>query len=62
MGLLNWQQLLQDEGVLGTVRISWNILTHPSIRQRVMTMRHVFKQYQQELGYIILLAQRSMDR
>lgn len=56
MGLLNLRQMLRDEGIVDTARIWWNVLTHPTIRSRVLEMRRVFSQYQQELGYIVLAA------
>lgn len=56
MSLLNWWRMLQDEGIINTMRIFWNILTKPAIRQRVLEMRHVFHKYQQELGYILICA------
>lgn len=56
MNLLNLGRLLQDEGVGNTMRILWNILTHKSIRQRVLAMRRVFYKYRHELGYIVLCA------
>lgn len=56
MNLLNFRQMLQDEGIIETMGILWNIFTQPSIRQRVLEMRHVFHKYRQELGYIILYA------
>ena len=56
MNLLNPRQMLQDEGAIGTARILWNVLTQPPLRKRVLAMRHVFQQYQQDLGYIVLCA------
>lgn len=56
MGLLNPVQLLRDEGVVDTARIVWNVLTKAPIRERVLQMRHAFKQHQQDLGYIALCA------
>ncbi|GAB4182752.1 MAG: class I SAM-dependent methyltransferase [Coleofasciculaceae cyanobacterium] len=56
MGLLNPVQMLQDEGVIDTVRIVWNVLTRSQVRDRVLQMRHAFKQHQQDLGYIVLCA------
>jgi len=58
MGLLNIQQMLYDEGIIGTAQVLWNILTKPLLRQRVLQMRQVFNQYKQDLGHIILCAQR----
>lgn len=56
MGLLNPVQLVRDEGVLDTARIVWNVLTKAPIRDRILHMRHAFKQHQQDLGYISLCA------
>jgi predicted O-methyltransferase YrrM len=58
MGLLQPQQILQDEGWLGTIRIVWNLLSRPQLRARVLSMRQVFQTYQDDLGYIALCAQR----
>ena len=56
MGLLNPIQMIQDEGIVDTARIFWNILTKLPIRDRVLQMRRAFKQHQQDLGYIALCA------
>lgn len=58
MGLLNPQQMLNDEGWLGTMKIAWNILVCPQLRDRILKMRQVFQDYQDDLGYIVLCAQR----
>jgi SAM-dependent methyltransferase len=58
MGLLNPLTVLQDEGIADTLKIAWNILTRPPIRQRVLAMRRVFQQYRHELGYIVLCTQK----
>ncbi|GAB4384423.1 MAG: class I SAM-dependent methyltransferase [Elainellaceae cyanobacterium] len=59
MGLLNRQQLLQDEGVIGTLQILWNVITNPALRSRILGMRRAFQQHKQDLGHIILCAERS---
>jgi predicted O-methyltransferase YrrM len=56
MNLLNPGQMLRDEGVIASAQILWNVLTQPPLRKRVLAMRHVFHQYQQDLGYIVLCA------
>ncbi|NEP56060.1 MAG: class I SAM-dependent methyltransferase [Symploca sp. SIO2G7] len=58
MGLLNPQQILDDEGCLGTMKIAWNLLTRPQLRARILKMRKVFQDYQDDLGYIVLCAKR----
>jgi cyclopropane fatty-acyl-phospholipid synthase-like methyltransferase len=56
MGLLNPIQMIQDEGIVDTARIFWNVLTKAPIRDRVLQMRRAFHQHQQDLGYIALYA------
>jgi predicted O-methyltransferase YrrM len=58
MGLLNPRQMLQDEGIVGTAKIVWNVLTRPELRSRILKMRSVFQRYQTDLGHIILCATR----
>ena len=55
MALLNLRRMIQDEGLVSTAKILWNVLTRPEIRNRVLEMRRVFKRYEQDLGYIVLL-------
>lgn len=59
MGLLSPRQVLRDEGIDGTVKILWNVLTKPAIRARVLGMRKVFQQYRQDLGYIVFCAEKK---
>lgn len=56
MALLNLRRMFQDEGIVNTVRILGNVLTHEPIRKRLLEMRSVFQKYRNELGYIILCA------
>jgi cyclopropane fatty-acyl-phospholipid synthase-like methyltransferase len=58
MRLLKLRQMIEDEGLLPTLKILWNVATNPVLRQRVLEMRQVFNQYQQDLGYIVLCAQK----
>jgi SAM-dependent methyltransferase len=60
MRLLNPAQVLGDEGVIHTAQIAWNILTQSVIRDRVLSMRRVLTQHQQDLGYITLCAVREL--
>lgn len=59
MELLNPARIIQDEGLLDATRFFWNVLTCPEVRNRLLTIRRVFKQYEHELGYIILCAERT---
>jgi len=59
MGLLNPARIIQDEGLMDAIKFFWNVLTRPQVRDRLLTIRRVFKQYEQELGYIVLCAERQ---
>jgi predicted O-methyltransferase YrrM len=59
MGLLNLARIIQDEGLIDAIKFFWNVITQPQVRDRLLAMRRVFKQYEQELGYIILCAERK---
>jgi len=56
MSLLNLRRMFQEEGIVNSLGIFWNILIHPPIRKRVLEMRSIFQKYRHELGYIILCA------
>jgi len=59
MGLLNPTRIIQDEGLSGAIHFFWNVITQPQVRNRLLTVRRVFQQYKQELGYIVLCAERK---
>lgn len=59
MELLNPTRIIQDEGLIDAIKFFWNGLTQPQVRNRLLTMRRVFQQYERELGYIILCAERK---
>jgi SAM-dependent methyltransferase len=56
MHLLKPARMIADEGLLRTLKIVFNILTHPSARKRVLQMRSVFNRYETHLGAIALVA------
>jgi predicted O-methyltransferase YrrM len=56
MALLNLPRMIKDEGLINTIQILCNIVTHKPIRQRVLEMRSVFQKHRHELGYIIFYA------
>jgi SAM-dependent methyltransferase len=56
MKLLDPIQVIRDEGITRTAQIVWNIATNSEIRDRILAMQQVFRQYQQDLGYIVLCA------
>jgi len=59
MELLNPTRIIQDEGVMDAIKFFWNVLTQTRVRNRLLAIRRVFKQYRQELGYITLCAERK---
>lgn len=59
MALLNLQRMIQDEGLFSTAKILWNVVTNSQIRQRILAMHRIFEKYQQDLGYIVLVAQKN---
>ena len=56
MGLLSLGQMIRDEGILGTIKIVWNILINPNLRQRVLQMRRNFQQQRNHIGYIVFIS------
>ncbi|MGF1517228.1 MAG: SAM-dependent methyltransferase [Nodosilinea sp.] len=58
MALLNPQRIAQDEGLPTLLTIGWTMLTRPVIRDRIFTMRQVFRRHANHLGYIILCVQK----
>jgi hypothetical protein len=61
MHLLRPRRLVQDEGVLGTLRLAKNLLLDGAARRRVLAMRRVFEQYRHNLGAIFLIGQKGLD-
>ena len=61
MGLLNPARIIQDEGFRDAIKFFWNVLTQAQVRNRLLAIRRIFKQYKQELGYIVLCAERKQS-
>ena len=55
MHLLEPNRLIQDEGLWGTLRFVGNVLRNKEARQRVKTMRKVFRTYEKNLAAIMLV-------
>lgn len=58
MHLLEMNRIIDDEGILRATKIGWNILTHPKARKRILEMRKVFKQYQNHMNAIAIVAEK----
>ncbi len=58
-GLLNLGQMVQDEGLVRTIKIIINVLNNPELRQRVLQMRRNFQQQRNNIGYIVFMAKAN---
>jgi len=59
MHLLRPLRLVQDEGVLGALRLAKNLLLDSAARRRVMAMRQVFERYRRNLSAVYIVAQKD---
>jgi len=59
MHLLEPKRIMEDEGLLGALRLAQNILANPVARQRVQGMRRIFREYEAYLGAIMLVARKA---
>lgn len=58
MSLLEWNRVLDDEGIWRTFKIVYNVLTHPKERKRILNMRKVFRKYNQYLNAVSIVAEK----
>lgn len=58
MNLLRPWRLVEDEGVLGAVRLAKNICVDGHARRRVLAMRRVFESYRANLSAIFIVAEK----
>lgn len=58
MRLLEPKRMIDDEGFFGSLNILFNILKNTKARKRILTMRHVFKQYKNEINAIAIIAEK----
>ena len=56
MHLLEPLRILQDEGLFNALRITKNILLDSAARQRVHSMRRIFRQYHHQLAAVMLVS------
>ena len=60
MNLLNPRCIVREEGLSTLLTIGWNMLTKPILRQRILSMGQVFNRYGNDLGYIVLCAEKLL--
>ena len=58
MHLLKPGRVISDEGVFRTIKIGFNILTHPSARRRILKMRKLFQQYEKQMTAYAIIAEK----
>ena len=61
MRLLEPKRVIQDEGFFRTLKIVFNILTHPKERKRILDMKRVFKKYEKYMIGISIIARKKED-
>lgn len=52
-------RLIQDEGFFNAIRFIWKIITYPAARKRLLAMRSVLKKYEEHIGAVALISQKS---
>lgn len=58
MSLLETKRIIDDEGILRTLKITFNILRHKKERERIMAMRDTFRKYQKHLNAVAIIAEK----
>lgn len=58
MHLLEKKRMIDDEGFFRTLKIAFNILTHPKERKRIVAMRKVFRKYKNYLNAVSIVAEK----
>ncbi len=58
MHLVETSRIIDDEGFWRTLKITWNILTHPKARKRILEMRRVFRRYEGSMKAIAIVARK----
>lgn len=58
MALLEPTRVLQDEGLLRTLKIMFNVLTHGDLRKRIMQMRRTFRRHKNDINAVAIVARK----
>lgn len=58
MHLLKPKRMIADEGIFRTLKIGFNILTHPKAKKRIMKMRKIFTKYENQMTAFAIIAQK----
>jgi|SRR5690606_21062259 len=58
MHLLEPKRIINDEGIFRTMKIMFNILTHPEAKDRIRNMRHIFQKYEKQMAAFAIIAEK----
>ncbi len=59
MDLLKWKRMIADEGFFRTLKIGFNILTHPEAKRKILDMRNTFNKYEKQLTSFAIIAEKQ---
>lgn len=58
MHLLEPNRIINDEGVLGALKIGFNMFSHPKAKRRIMAMRKIFREYEKQMTAFAIIAEK----
>lgn len=58
MRLLEPKRVIDDEGILRTLKIGFNVLRYPKARKRILAMRKVFRKYNKNMCAVSIIAEK----
>lgn len=58
MDLLKVYRIIEDEGLLRTLKIGFNVLTHPNEKKKIFDMRATFLKYEKEMTSYAIIAEK----
>lgn len=58
MALLEFKRVIQDEGILRTIKIIFNILTHKALRKRILSIREMFRMHSEDIDAVVIIARK----
>lgn len=61
MHLLEPKRIIEDEGLLRTIGIGFNIVTHPKVAKRILAMRAVFYKYNRLINAVAFIAEKVAE-
>lgn len=58
MHLLEPNRIINDEGVLGALKIGFNMFSHPKAKKKIMAMRKIFREYEKDITAFAIIAEK----